>query len=113
MSNTIATHIEPRANRDGRERAYIDGTRVRVQDIVALAEIQGRTADQIVTAVPHLSLSQVHAALSYYFDHRAEIQQEMREDEELARQLKILGGPGPLERRLKTTAGPTGDTVSS
>ena len=54
MSLTIA--IELRPNRSGQQRAYIAGTRVRVQDIYALAEVQGRSPDEIVEALPHLSL---------------------------------------------------------
>ncbi len=63
-----------------------------------LAEVQGRTPDQIIDAFPHLTLAQVHAALSYYFDHRAEIQDNLRDDEEFVAKLRNLRGPGVLER---------------
>ncbi len=102
MPLTVATHIELRPNRDGSDRAYIDGTRVRVQDVAVLAEFHGRTPDQIADALPHLTLSQIHAALSYYFDHREAIQAEMQNDEAFAEQLCTAQGPGPLERRLKS-----------
>ncbi|MBI1901692.1 MAG: DUF433 domain-containing protein [Planctomycetia bacterium] len=100
MSQTVATHIELRANREGRPRAFIAGTRVRVQDVYALSEIQGKTPGEIVRELPHLTLAQVHAALSYYFDHREAIVQEMREDDEFVRRFRALTGPGPLEQRL-------------
>ena len=100
---TVATHIETRENREGRPRAYIVGTRVRVQDIYASAEIQGQTPDQIVAGLPHLTLAQVHAALSYAFDHRDAILKEMREDEDFARQFQALQGPGPLARRIQAS----------
>lgn len=74
----VATHIELRPTRDGRLRAFIAGTRVRVQDIYAQAEVHGRTPDEIVEELPHLTLGQVHAALSYLFDHRADILRESR-----------------------------------
>lgn len=111
--HTIATHIQIRANRDGQDRAFIDETRVRVQDVAMLAEIQGRTPDQIVEALPHLTLGQVHAALSYYFDHRAQIQQELREDEEYIQQIRALHGPGILEQRIRTMTGRSGDAIPS
>ncbi len=100
MATEIATHIEMRPNRAGQTRACVAGTRVRVQDISALAELQGMTPDQIVQQIPHLTLGQVHAALSYYFDHREEIIRELREDEEFARLVRAHLGPGPLEARL-------------
>ena len=111
MSTEVATHIDIRQNRAGQNRAYIAGTRVRVQDIYALAEIQGLTPDQIVEQLPHLTLGQVHAALAYYFDHREQILREVREDEEFVEMMRRQTGPGPLEQRLSALH--DGDAVSS
>ena len=105
MTQLVATHIEERANHAGQPRAFIAGSRVRVQDVYALAEIQGKTPDEIVQALPHLTLAQVHAALSYYFDHRDAILQEMREDDMFAGQLRELNGVGPLQQRLRAAGG--------
>ena len=99
MSDTLATYIEIRPNRAGQQRAYIAGTRVRVQDICILAERQGHTPDEIVRALPHLTLAQVHAALAYYFDHRDAIVAELREDQEFVDQVRAATGPGPLEQK--------------
>lgn len=111
MSTTVSS-IEHRPCRCGGLRAYIAGTRVRVQDIYALAEIQGRTPDEIVRSLPHLTLGQVHAALSYYFDHRDEILAEMREDREFVRQVRAATGAGPLESKLDA-ANDDGDSIPS
>lgn len=75
-------HIEIRPNRAGQPRAFIVGTRVRVQDAVCDSEGLGQSPDEIVANLPHLTLAQVHAALSYYFDHQDEIRSAIREDEE-------------------------------
>jgi uncharacterized protein (DUF433 family) len=93
-------HIELRPNRSGQPRAYIAGTRVRVQDVYAMAEVQGLTPDEISRSLPHLSLAQVHAALAYYFEHRQAILDEIRQDEDFVRHFKALTGPGPLEAKL-------------
>lgn len=110
MATAIATHIEIRQNRAGQDRAYIEGTRIRVSDIYGYAEIQRLAPDQIVEQLPHLSLGQVHAALSFFYDHRDQILHEIREDEEFVRLTRERTGPGPLEMKLHT--GPT-DEVSS
>jgi uncharacterized protein (DUF433 family) len=52
----------------------IRGTRIRVQDVYVWHELHGQSADQIVSEFPRLSLAGVHAALTYYWDHRDEIQ---------------------------------------
>lgn len=102
MASATITHIELRANRGGKQRAFIAGTRVRVQDVYALSEIHGLTPDEIVEQLPHLSLGQVHAALSYYFDHREQILAEMKADEEFVELMRKRLGPGPLEQRLRS-----------
>jgi uncharacterized protein (DUF433 family) len=111
MATGVATHIEIRQNRAGQDRAYIEGTRVRVSDIYGYAEVQGLSPDQIVEQLPHLNLGQVHAALSYFFDHRDLILQEVRDDEDFVRLMRERTGPGPLE--MKRGEGAGGDAVSS
>ena len=93
-------HIEIQQNRNGQDRAFVAGSRVRVQDIYVEAEIRGKTPDEILTAYPFLTLAQVHAALAYYFDNRDAIQQEIREDRKLVEDARARTGPGPLEEKL-------------
>lgn len=50
----------------------IKGTRIPVW-IVAGWHVLGQSVDDIVALYPHLSAAQVHDALSYYYDHRAEV----------------------------------------
>jgi uncharacterized protein (DUF433 family) len=59
-------------------KACIAGHRVRVLDIVVWHEHQGMTPDEIASHLPSIALTDVHAALAYYFDHIEEIQDEMR-----------------------------------
>ena len=78
----------------------VAGHRIRVQDIAVWHEVQGQSADEIVSRFPQLSLADVHAALAYYFDHRDEIVRQMRHDSEFVEALKSELGPGPLARKL-------------
>jgi uncharacterized protein (DUF433 family) len=78
----------------------IAGTGIRVWDVYVLHERQGRTPDEIVAAFPHLTLADVHAALSYYWDNKPEIDRQMKEADEFVEQLKGANGPGPLARKL-------------
>lgn len=110
MQPTLAQHIEMRRGRRGELRAYVAGSRVRVQDIVSDHERHGMTPDEIVREHPHLSLAQVHAALAYYFDHRDEIRSQMKADAELAEQMQRQAGQ-PAEGEGRADA--AGDSVSS
>lgn len=66
----------------------IAGTRVRVVDIVVEYEYMNCTPDEIVNAHPHLKLEQVHDALSYYYENRAEFDKKIREDKQFIQQLR-------------------------
>jgi uncharacterized protein (DUF433 family) len=97
-----ASQIELRPNRSGRPRAYITGTRVRVQDVYALSQVHGDSPEAITRALPHLSLAQVRAALGYYAAHRDEILQELREDAAYVASLRSELGEGPMEAKLRS-----------
>jgi uncharacterized protein (DUF433 family) len=60
-------------------KAAIDNTRVRVNNVVFLHK-EGKTPQEILGEYPDLSLAQVHAALTYYYDHKDEIEASFEED---------------------------------
>jgi len=55
------------------ESPVIMGTRTKVMDIAIRYELLGMTPDQIIEQFPHLTLAQIHDALSYYYDHKSEL----------------------------------------
>lgn len=59
----------------------IAGRRITVHDIAVWHERLGTSADEIASEY-ELSLAEIHAALAYYFDHRAEIDQQLAEEEQ-------------------------------
>jgi uncharacterized protein (DUF433 family) len=63
------------------------GTRIRVS-LIAWQYKQGHTVDEILQGHPHLTPAQVHDALSYYFDHQAEIEEEIGLDQDHAYWMK-------------------------
>jgi uncharacterized protein (DUF433 family) len=50
----------------------VEGTRTPVRSIAGYFNM-GMSVDEIMLALPYLSFSQVFSALTYYFDHKAEI----------------------------------------
>lgn len=65
----------------------IAGHRIRVQDVVLWTE-DGQSADEIVANFPQLSLADVYAALAYYHDHREQIDNDIRDDEEFFQRVR-------------------------
>lgn len=78
----------------------IAGTRVRVQDVVYYSERAGWSVEKISEAF-NLRPEQVQAALAYYAQHKAEIDQDMSQDETFARQ--VAGQSAAAKRRLKAS----------
>ncbi|MCZ0941231.1 MAG: DUF433 domain-containing protein [Caldilineaceae bacterium] len=65
----------------------IAGHRITVENIVIWHERMGMCADEIA-AQDDLSLSEVYAALAFYFDHRTEIDQSMEDSETFVEELR-------------------------
>ncbi len=58
-------------------RPRIDGTRISVQVIAEYYHLYNNV-ESILEALPHLKASEVHAALTYYFDHQEFFDEEIR-----------------------------------
>ena len=95
--NALLDHIEITPGVAG-GKPRIAGHRITVQNVVIWHERLGLTADEIATEYG-LSLSDVYAALTYYYDHRAEIDQAIRTDEAFAAELRSRT-PSRLKARL-------------
>jgi uncharacterized protein (DUF433 family) len=83
MKAPVTTTLElPRIVRDPSLRGgrpVVAGTGVTVKRVACWYQM-GMTAEQIAQEITHLTLAQVHAALSYYFSHQEEIEQDLAED---------------------------------
>ena len=77
----------------------IAGRRVAVVDIAFLYAHIGSSAEEIA-AEYELPLAAVHAALSYYYGHRLEIEKSLADDEAFAEAMS-KEHPSILEERLR------------
>lgn len=88
MSATLQQHIVF----DELGRAIIAGTRTRVTEVMRDYVWHKWSPERIHRAYEYLSLAQIHAAFSYYFDNKAaveeEIDAELREADELRKKLE-------------------------
>ena len=70
-------HIVKKADKPARLESH---PRTRVAMLVADYLWRGWSAEEIVRHYPYLTLAEVHATLSYYFDHREEIDTGLLEE---------------------------------
>lgn len=75
----------------------IDGTRITVDWIVGQVIYAGRSLDEMVEDYAHVPLTpaQIHAALAYYYDHQAEIDQLIAGSEALLDEVRQHRGDTP------------------
>src|SRR5271156_1179086 len=83
-------HVAIKAGHCG-GKPHIAGHRIKVQHVAVWHERQGMTPDEITAGHPGVTLADVHAALAYYYDHRDEIDADIREDEQYAAGLQVQG----------------------
>jgi uncharacterized protein (DUF433 family) len=88
----------------------IAGTRIKVEQVVIWHERMGMSPREIVSEWPHLTLADVHAALTYYHDHRDEIDRDLAEGERLFEESKARQ-PSILEKAKRRKADASDDQI--
>ena len=81
----------------------IAGHRITVQ-FVAFWHLEQRRSVEEICADYNLAPADVYAALAYYLDHREQIDQRAREDDDLVQRMR-QSTPSLLEERLKELPG--------
>ena len=101
MSQTLTAIPIDLIERDERGIAYVRGTGMKVSHLV-LDVRQGMTPQEIVTEYPHVTLAQIHAALSYYYAHQKTVDAQIREDQKYAEAMRQKQG-NPFDRETLLT----------
>jgi len=78
----------------------IAGTRTKVMDIVIRYEFAGMTPDEIIEQFSHLTLAQIHDALSYYYEHKSELDEAYKKEQMFINEMK-KHYPSKLKAKLK------------
>jgi uncharacterized protein (DUF433 family) len=97
MSQTPTAHI----HLDGRGVAWIDDTNVKVIEVVLDKLAHGSSPEEMHLQYPHLSLAQIHAALSYYYDHQQAFDAAIEDQLQRVEALMAQAGESPVVRRLR------------
>jgi uncharacterized protein (DUF433 family) len=99
VTRVMGTLISSLVEIDENGVAWVVGANTKVTEIVLDTLAHGSSPQEIHFQHPHLSLAQIHAALAFYYEHKAEvdaeIQRQLSKVEELAR-----NSQSPLRERL-------------
>jgi len=102
MTIALERHIESTPGIAG-GKPRIVGHRITVQNIAIWHERMGKSADEICTEYG-LTLAEVYAALAFYYDHQAEIDRSIEEQETFVAQQRQCT-PSVLAQKRKARRG--------
>ncbi len=81
--------------------ARIAGQRTKVIQIVMDKMAHDWSPEKIHEQYPHLSLAQIHAAFTYYYDHQDELDTQIAGDLKRVEKLQEQAGRSPLVQKLR------------
>jgi uncharacterized protein (DUF433 family) len=82
--------------------AWIDGTTMKVVELVLDHMAYGWSPEELHLQHPMLSLGQIHSALAYYWDYQEVFDREIESRLQRVQDLRKERKPTSLETRLKT-----------
>lgn len=98
---TVAATPTAHIHLDAEGRAWIDNTNVKVIEVVLDKLAWGMDPDQIHSEYPDLSLAQIHAAFSYYYDHKEAFDDQIERDNQEVEALRAAAGESPIVKKLR------------
>jgi uncharacterized protein (DUF433 family) len=96
LNAVFATHIEL----DDGGVAWIGGTKVKVTEVVLHKIAYGWTPEEIHFQHPHLSLAQIHGALTYYYGNQSHLDAQIRHGLEEVGKLEAEVSDADFRRKL-------------
>ncbi len=96
MTAVFSTQIEI----DCHGVAWVGGTKVKVTEIVLDKVAYGWSPEEIHFQHPHLSLAQIHGALTYYYENQRDLDAQIRRGLEETGELAVHASDPDFRRKL-------------
>ena len=96
IMKAVASHIEI----DDQGVAWIAGANTKVIEVVLDKLAYGWSPEEMHFQHPHLSLAQIHAALSYYYEHEEQLNSDIARRREEVEKMAAESAESPLRRKL-------------
>jgi uncharacterized protein (DUF433 family) len=79
----------------------IKPTRMKIELLIKERRMFGFGVKRQQEGHPFLTIAQIHSALSYYFDHKKEIDRDIEEGEKFVEEMRKKMGPSPLAEKIR------------
>ena len=101
MSAPAPTAVSyPHIGHDAQGAPIVAGTTMKVVEIVMAQRAHGWSPEELCFQFPHLSMAEVHAALTYYWDHQGELDEDIERRSKFADEVRRQSASSPLAQRL-------------
>lgn len=97
LTTTEYKHIQL----DERNIPIIAGTTMKVVELITSVKAYNWSPKELYDNYPHLTMSQIHSALAYYWDHKEEIDADLERREQYAERLQKEAGESALSKKLR------------
>jgi uncharacterized protein (DUF433 family) len=91
----------PHIHVDAAGVAWVEGTAVKVLEIVLDRQTHGWSPEEVHFQHPDLSLAQIHSALAWYYDHQNEVDAQIEQRLAYVDAMMKAASPSPLQARLR------------
>ena len=81
--------------------AWIVGANTKVIEVVLDKMAHGSSPEEMHLQYPHLSLGQIHAALSFYYEHQSDIDAQIMREWHEVKELTANQPDSPLRQKLR------------
>jgi uncharacterized protein (DUF433 family) len=99
MMLTVTDYKHIQLNPDG--VPVIAPTTMKVVELVMAQRAYGWSPEELHNQHPYLSMSQIHSALAYYWDHKAELDADIERREQYMQQAQQTALPSPVVAKLR------------
>jgi uncharacterized protein (DUF433 family) len=96
----MTTALDGHITVDEKGVARVAGTRMKVIHLVMDKLAHDASPEEMQRQFPHLTLAQVYAALTYYHDHKPELDAQIAQSGREADALRAQAGPQPSRAEL-------------
>ena len=86
---------------DAQGVAWIAGANTKVVEVVLDKVAYGWSPEEMHRQHPHLSLAQIHGALSYYYEHQSEVDADIDRRYQYVEELRTRQPDSALRQRLQ------------
>lgn len=101
MTSSSAATAYEHIHLDEKGVPLFEGTTMKVVELVMAQKADGCSPEELHFQHPYLTISQIHSALAYYWEHKEAVDADIARRGKLVERRREESGPSPLSDQLR------------